>query len=145
MTAESAVRTADPAALRTAVADLESRPMSLYRTLTGPAEEAERRAVELGDGELAQRAALLRVSVTLREGRSEEGGRAAHEVLAWARQHDRAYRALFADFRERLRQCRDQFFGQAVARARTVEREHRDLSGGLAQENGIGREGRTGS
>lgn len=93
MTAESAAHMADPAALVAALVELESRPMSLFRTLQRAAFDAERRAVELGERELAQRAALLQVSVLLREGRSEDGGRAAHQVLAWAQHHDSRYLA----------------------------------------------------
>ncbi len=89
--AEAELAGADRRALAAAVAELESRPPSQFRALTGPAAAAERRAGELGDTELAHRARLLRVSVLLREGRTEEGGRIAHQVLAWADRHGTPY------------------------------------------------------
>ena len=82
---------ADRGALAAAVADLESRPMSQFRTLPGPAEAVRRRADDLGETELAHRARLLLVGVLLREGRTEEGGRIAHQVLAWAQQNGSPY------------------------------------------------------
>jgi two-component system cell cycle response regulator len=93
--AAAAARAATPdagrAALAAVLSDLESRPMSQFQTLAEPAAEAERRAGELGDDELAHRARLLSVGVMLREGRSEEGGRTAHQVLAWAERHGSPY------------------------------------------------------
>jgi two-component system cell cycle response regulator len=77
--------------LAAALAELEGRPMSQFRSLAEPAAEAERRAGELGDDELAYRARLLSVGIMLREGRSEEGGRTAHQVLAWAERHGSPY------------------------------------------------------
>jgi two-component system cell cycle response regulator len=85
--ASGAVTSDERAALRALLADLESRPMSQFRTLPAPAAEAERRAVQLGDEELACRARLLTVSSLLRTGQSEEGGRLAHQVLGWAEVH----------------------------------------------------------
>lgn len=88
------------------VAELEGRSMSQFRTLYEPAGEAERRAGELGDAELVQRARLLQSSVLLREGRSAEGGQRAHRVLAWAEQHAvpnllaRAHRELAIFYRQ---------------------------------------------
>lgn len=79
------------AALTALVVDLENRPTSQFRTLSEPAAEVERRAEELGDLELAHRARLLLVGVQLREGRSEEGGRNAHQVLEWAGRHGSPY------------------------------------------------------
>jgi two-component system, cell cycle response regulator len=79
------------AVLMEIVVDLENRPTSQFRTLRDPAIEVERRAEELGDLELAHRARLLVVSVQLREGRSEEGGRNAHQVLEWAGRHGSPY------------------------------------------------------
>ena len=85
--ASGAVASDERAALHALLADLESRPMSQFRTLPVPAAEAERRAEQLGDEELACRARLLTVSSLLRTGQSEEGGRLAHQVLAWAEAH----------------------------------------------------------
>jgi two-component system cell cycle response regulator len=89
--AGSAVAVDEVNKLAATVAELESRPMSLFRTLPGPATDAERRAVELGAGELAQRARLLQIGVLLREGRSEKGGRSAHQVLSWAQENGTPY------------------------------------------------------
>jgi diguanylate cyclase (GGDEF)-like protein len=85
-TADAETRT-----LAASVAELEVRPVSALRTLTVPATAIMRRAEELGETEIAQRARLLVVSVMVREGRTEEGGRAAHQVLAWAQEHGSAY------------------------------------------------------
>src|SRR5690242_19534911 len=80
--------------------------MSLFRTLPAPAAEIEGRAADLGAGELVQRARLLRIGVQLREGRSEDGGRAAHQVLSWAQEHGcpyllaRAHRELAIFYRQ---------------------------------------------
>jgi diguanylate cyclase (GGDEF)-like protein len=49
------------------------------------------RAKELGDDELLQRAKLLVISVIMREGQIEEGGRQAHRMLAWTEQHGSPY------------------------------------------------------
>jgi two-component system cell cycle response regulator len=89
--ARAAVRDVERTALATVLAELETRPMSLFRALRGPAEEAERRAEELGEPELAQRARLLLVGIMLREGHSAEGGQAAHQVLAWAERDGSPY------------------------------------------------------
>ena len=88
---DAAVAIDDLAELEATVAELECRPMSMFRGLSGPAAEAERRATELGADELVQRARLLRIGVALREGRSEEGGRAAHRVLSWAQRNGSPY------------------------------------------------------
>jgi two-component system cell cycle response regulator len=74
-----------------AVAELEVRPVSALRTLTEPATAIMHRAEELGDQELLQRAKLLVISVIMREGQIEEGGRQAHRSLAWAEQHGSSY------------------------------------------------------
>jgi diguanylate cyclase (GGDEF)-like protein len=93
-------------ALAVAVAELESRPMSLFRTLAAPAAEIEQRAAELGAAEVVQRARLLRIGVQLREGHSEQGGRSAHQVLSWAQEngspylHARAHRELAIFYRQ---------------------------------------------
>jgi diguanylate cyclase (GGDEF)-like protein len=93
-------------ALAARVAELESRPLSQFRSLPGPAAEAERRARELGATELVQRARLLRVGVQLREGDTEQGGKSAHEILAWASEHVsmslvcRAHRELAVFYRQ---------------------------------------------
>ncbi|MCA2217681.1 GGDEF domain-containing protein [Jidongwangia harbinensis] len=82
---------AERAALEATLAELESRRMSRFRTLIEPAAAAQRRAEELGDAQLAHRARLLTAGVLLREGRSAEGGQAAHQVLAWAERHGTPY------------------------------------------------------
>ena len=79
---------ADRTALAEMIAELESRSVSQFRTVHGPAAMAELRAVELGDPELAHRAMLLQSSALLREGRSAEGGYRARRVLDWAVLHD---------------------------------------------------------
>ncbi|WP_328460587.1 GGDEF domain-containing protein [Actinoplanes sp. NBC_00393] len=92
-------------ALETAVAELEGRPNSQFRTVREPAAEIQRRAEELGAHELAQRAGLLLAGVLLREGRTGEAGRIAHQVQAWADEHRatyllaRAHRELSSFFR----------------------------------------------
>jgi hypothetical protein len=80
MTTEAAVAAvgavdpdAEPAELAARLAELEARPVSALRTLTEPATAIMRRAK------------LLVVSVMVREGRIEEGGREAHQVLSWRR------------------------------------------------------------
>ncbi|BCY13988.1 GGDEF domain-containing protein [Actinoplanes sp. L3-i22] len=78
-------------ALEAAVAELESRSNSQFRTVRDPAAELRRRAGELGADELCQRADLLLASVDLREGRIGEGGQTAHRVQAWAEQHNSPY------------------------------------------------------
>jgi diguanylate cyclase (GGDEF)-like protein len=79
------------AALAATVADLETRRMSQFRTLAEPAAAAERRAAELGDEELVQRARLITASVLLRRGASAEAGQAVHQVLAWAERNGTPY------------------------------------------------------
>ncbi|GLW32508.1 GGDEF domain-containing protein [Actinoplanes regularis] len=74
--------------LDAAVAELENRANSQFRTVREPAAEIRRRAEELGADELYQRADLLLASVALREGRTGEGGQTAHRVLAWAERHN---------------------------------------------------------
>ncbi|MEV6637159.1 tetratricopeptide repeat protein [Actinoplanes sp. NPDC051470] len=90
-TSSAAVHPGGRADLAALVAELESRPMSQFRTLPEPAAAAERRAVAIGDDELANRARLLVAGALLREGRSGEGGRAAHQVLAWAERNGTPY------------------------------------------------------
>jgi diguanylate cyclase (GGDEF)-like protein len=89
--AQAAVAGADRAALAAVLAELEGRPVSRFQTLSGPAAQAERRAEELGLPELAHRARLVLAGVMLREGRSAEGGQAAHRVLAWAERNGSPY------------------------------------------------------
>ncbi|GAA3916003.1 GGDEF domain-containing protein [Actinoplanes auranticolor] len=92
--------------LEATLAELEDRPPSQFRSLATPAALIERRADELGAGDLAMRARLLRAMSLVREGRSEQGGRRAHQVLAWAQQHDhpfllaRAHRVLSLFYRQ---------------------------------------------
>jgi diguanylate cyclase (GGDEF)-like protein len=100
------VAAAGPDPLAALVAELESRPLSQFRTLPGPAAEAVRRAEDAGDIELAHRARLLQAGVLLREGRTEDGGQIAHQVLAWAERHGsphllaRAHRELAIFYRQ---------------------------------------------
>jgi two-component system, cell cycle response regulator len=82
--ARAAATDVERLALAVVLADLETRPTSQFRALQGPAEEAEQRAEELGEPELAHRARLLLIAIMLREGRSAEGGQLAHQVLTWA-------------------------------------------------------------
>ncbi|GGK81223.1 GGDEF domain-containing protein [Mangrovihabitans endophyticus] len=79
------------AALAAELTGLESRPVSDFRDLSAPAEAIAMRAAELDAPELVQRARLLEVGVLLRLGRSADGGRRAHQILAWAQQHGDAY------------------------------------------------------
>ncbi|MET8149774.1 diguanylate cyclase [Actinoplanes sp. NPDC049668] len=105
-TAVDAVVADDLAALEATLVELEARPPSLFRTTAAPAAVVERRATELGDEELAMRARLLRAIVLVRDGKSEQGGRWAHQVLAWSQQHGnpfllaRAHRALSFFYRQ---------------------------------------------
>ncbi|MFI5491496.1 GGDEF domain-containing protein [Actinoplanes sp. NPDC051859] len=71
--------------------ELEQRPVSWFRSVTVPAAAVERRAVALGYEDLAIRAKLLRAGVLIREGRLERGGRWAHQVLAWAQEHENPF------------------------------------------------------
>ncbi len=94
------------AALGATLSALEELPPSKFRSVAAPAAAAERRAGELGWTDLAMRARLLRAISLVREGRSERGGRWAHEVLAWAGAHDdafllaRAHRAVSLFYRQ---------------------------------------------
>ncbi|MFG1608416.1 diguanylate cyclase [Actinoplanes sp. NPDC049265] len=81
----------EAAVLRDAVVELEARPVSALRTLVEPATAIRLRAEELGETEIAQRARLVVMSVGLREGKIEENGREAHDVLAWAQQNGHRY------------------------------------------------------
>jgi two-component system, cell cycle response regulator len=82
---------AEAARLAAEVAELEGRPVSALRTLTEPATRIMRRAEELGESDLFQRARLLVASVIMREGQIEEAGRQVHRVLAWAQQQGSSY------------------------------------------------------
>ncbi|MEV4636687.1 diguanylate cyclase [Actinoplanes sp. NPDC049548] len=75
-------------ALEATLAELEARPTSKFRSVAGPAAAAERRAGELRLDDLAMRAKLMRADILVREGRSERGGQWAHQVLAWAQEHE---------------------------------------------------------
>jgi two-component system cell cycle response regulator len=94
------------AQLETTVVELEGRPQSQFRSVAAPAAELEQRATELGLEDLAMRARLLRATSLVRAGRSEQGGQRAHQVLAWAQQHDhpfllaRAHRVLSMFYRQ---------------------------------------------
>ncbi|MBO3742164.1 GGDEF domain-containing protein [Actinoplanes flavus] len=78
-------------ALEAALAELESRPPSRFRSIWGPSLELRQRATELGAEEVAQRAVLLQAGVLLRKGRTGEGGQLAHQVRAWAEQNEARY------------------------------------------------------
>lgn len=94
------------AALEATLVELENSPQSRFRSVAAPAAAAERRAGELGEPDLAMRARLVRADALVREGRSEQGGQRAHQVLAWAQQHDhpfllaRAHRLLSVFYRQ---------------------------------------------
>ncbi|NJC71649.1 diguanylate cyclase [Planosporangium thailandense] len=79
------------ARLVTALEALEAVPPAEFRGVAGPAERAERLATELGRTDLRMRARLLRGSVLLRDGDTAAAGRIAHDVLAWATEHDHGY------------------------------------------------------
>jgi len=79
------------AQLAAAVSELEGRPVSALRTLTEPATAIMQRAEELGEADLVQRCRLLVISVIMREGQIETGGRQAHQILAWAQQQGSSY------------------------------------------------------
>ncbi|WP_030439022.1 GGDEF domain-containing protein [Actinoplanes subtropicus] len=81
----------DEAALAATLLELETRGVSAFRTVRAPALEVQRAAREIGDEELLQRVNLLLADVMMREGRVGEGGRAAHQTLAWSREHDSPY------------------------------------------------------
>ena len=81
----------DDAALAAALLDLETRAVSAFRTVRAPALEVQRVAREIGDEETLQRTNILLADVLMREGRVGEGGRAAHQALAWGEQHDSPY------------------------------------------------------
>jgi diguanylate cyclase (GGDEF)-like protein len=79
------------ATLEAILVELENRPLSQFRSVAAPAAAVERRAGDLGAEDLAMRARLLRAFSLVREGRSEQGGQRAHQVLAWAQQHGDAF------------------------------------------------------
>ncbi|MEV6850142.1 GGDEF domain-containing protein [Actinoplanes sp. NPDC051411] len=79
------------ARLAAAVSELEGRPVSALRTLTEPATALMRRAEEFGEADLVQRCRLLVISVMMREGQIEDGGRQAHQILAWAQRQGSPY------------------------------------------------------
>jgi two-component system, cell cycle response regulator len=88
---DDVARAAERELIEAELAELEERPPSKFRSVAAPAAGIERRAGALGLEELAMQARLLRATVFIREGRSEHGGRWAHEVLAWAQAHDHAF------------------------------------------------------
>ena len=81
----------DDAALAATLLELETRGVSAFRTVRAPALEASRIAEEAGDEESLHRANVLLADVLLREGRVGEGGRLAHQALAWGDQQDSPY------------------------------------------------------
>ncbi|MEV8508345.1 GGDEF domain-containing protein [Actinoplanes sp. NPDC051475] len=81
----------DRASLEATLAELEARPTSKFRSVAAPAAAAERRAGTLGLDDLVMHAKMLRADVLVREGRSERGGQWAHQVLAWAQEHEHPY------------------------------------------------------
>ena len=93
-------------ALEAILVELENLPQAQFRSVAGPAATVERRAGELGDEVLVMRARLLSATSLVREGRSEQGGQRAHQVLVWAQQHDnpfllaRAHRVLSLFYRQ---------------------------------------------
>jgi hypothetical protein len=95
----------DDAVLAATLLELETRAVSAFRTVRAPALEAQRVARETDDEEALQRANLLLADGMMREGRVGEGGRIAHQALAWAEQNDspyvlaRAHRALSIFYR----------------------------------------------
>ncbi|MEV4702185.1 diguanylate cyclase [Actinoplanes sp. NPDC049316] len=95
MTTEAAPVTAvvadERAQLEATLTELEARPQSKLRSTAVPAATVERRAAALGLDDLAMRARLLRAHVLVREGRSERGGRWAHQVLAWAQEQEHPF------------------------------------------------------
>jgi diguanylate cyclase (GGDEF)-like protein len=78
-------------ALESTLMELESRPSVHFRSVAAPAAAVERRAAELGEEDLVMRARLLQATSLVREGRSEQGGQRAHQVQAWAQQHDHPF------------------------------------------------------
>jgi diguanylate cyclase (GGDEF)-like protein len=77
--------------LEAALVRLEALPQAQFRAAAGPAAGAERRAHEIGAEDLAMRARLLRAMALVREGKSEQGGQWAHQILAWAQLHEHAF------------------------------------------------------
>ncbi|GAA4929403.1 GGDEF domain-containing protein [Actinoplanes utahensis] len=73
------------------MAELENRPLSQFRTVWAPATALRQRAAEVGAEEVGQRATLLQAGVLLREGHTGDGGQLAHQVRAWAEEHDSRY------------------------------------------------------
>ncbi|MFC7527514.1 GGDEF domain-containing protein [Actinoplanes sp. GCM10030250] len=78
-------------AVESAIAELEERPQSQFRSLLTPAVELGQRAEELGAAELVQRTVLLRAGALLRDGRTGEGGQLALQVRAWAEENHAPY------------------------------------------------------
>ncbi|MEV6304023.1 GGDEF domain-containing protein [Actinoplanes sp. NPDC051861] len=78
-------------ALESAIAELENRPLSQFRTVLVPASELRQQAEELGAPDLVQRAVLLRAGALLRDGRTGEAGRLALQVRAWAEENHAPY------------------------------------------------------
>ncbi|NJC70631.1 diguanylate cyclase [Planosporangium thailandense] len=79
------------ASLAAALDVMETIGLAEFRSVAEPAERAERLASELGRTDLQMRARLVRADVFRREGDTAAAGRAAHEVNAWASEHEDAY------------------------------------------------------
>jgi two-component system cell cycle response regulator len=73
------------------LAELESRPISAFRQLSGPAAELRARAEALGRPDLVWRADLLQCSAALRDGRLDEAARIGQRARVWAEEHDSPY------------------------------------------------------
>jgi two-component system cell cycle response regulator len=86
-----AVVAQERAAIEAALTGLEELRQSQFRAAAGPAGGLERRAAEIGAEDLVMRARLLRTMALIREGKSEQGGQWAHQILAWAQEHDNAF------------------------------------------------------
>ena len=101
-----AVVVAGRTTLEAALVELENRPQSQFRSVPAPAAVVEQQAAAAGADDLVMRARLLIATSLVREGRSEQGGQRAHQVLAWAQQHDhpfllaRAHRILSIFYRQ---------------------------------------------
>lgn len=86
--AAAAPRDAESAALLAAELDLlEMLPYEDPTGSLGPADDAERRALQLGRSDLRQRARLVRADAEGRRGEVASAGRTSQEVNRWAAEH----------------------------------------------------------